>query len=407
MKNSKLAALTSLFIILYIVLISTAFASPIEFTLVASSLMDIPEGHGTFTKFSPPYVNNGNVVFRAYGNDTQTGIYTKIGNTLKKAADCNTLIPQGHGTFVDFSSPEYPPKTNRFNANNFINYNLPAIRANRIIFAANGPDSQTGIYLFSNQNLSKIMDQTITDANGKSKFYYFANPYFVKDEIGFNARGKHHLQGIYITNGNQIKTLFSTATPIPQGQGRFITLWNPVFNQQGAIVFRGTGKHQIGIYSNIGNQNYLKCIANTSTVIPKGKGTFIDLGSPSIHGCYIVFRGLGKEQNGIYYYKNNALIRVADNHTSIPQGQGNFVNVLNPAIEGENIVFVGTGCNSQQGIYLYRKQKLTKIIDKNDLIADKKINKLEFTSTGLNQGRIAFLATFEDGSSGIYLTTLL
>lgn len=99
-------------------------------------------------------------------------------------------------------------------------------------------------------------------------------------------------------------------------------------------------------------------VADTSTLIPGGTGTFTSLENPAISRGNIAFIGSGTgEQQGIYRVlpSGPALpvdpLKIADILTPIPGGTGTFTGFSNPINSASNIAFIGTGTGGQQGIY--------------------------------------------------------
>ncbi len=111
---------------------------------VVTGSTPIPDGTGNFVVFDSVQISNGDVAFR--GRDgltssrTQEGIYADIGGILHTVADLNSPVPDGLGTFIDFS-----PTTISFDQGN-------------VVFQARGVNGQQGIYTNFGGQLNKIVD---------------------------------------------------------------------------------------------------------------------------------------------------------------------------------------------------------------------------------------------------------
>ena len=114
---------------------------------------------------------------------------------------------------------------------------------------------------------------------------------------------------------------------------------------------------------------------------------------------------------GIYmgiYTDIGGLNTVADLNTLIPGGMGTFTQFdfgsLDgfPSLDDGNITFSALGSGSQQGIYIDLGDGLEKIIDLNDTLDGKNLSSFLRGRESLSGGSVAFLATFTDGSQGIF-----
>jgi len=200
-----------------------------------------------------------------------------------------------------------------------------------------------------------------------------------------------------------------TRTSLPGGAGNFTSLGSAsIFGQN--VVFGGGGSSsQGGIYIHTGGS--LNTVADHSTAIPGGIGNFSGLGSASISGGNVVFYGSGSSgQQGIYSSVGNSLSTVADRSTAIPGGIGSFTSFENPSISGGNVAFTGSGMDAAApasrsvptNIYISRNGLLYEIIASNDTLEGKIIQSLEFGDQGLSGDSVVIQTLFMDGSQAIY-----
>ncbi|MDA2921477.1 hypothetical protein MYX76_18630, partial [Desulfobacterota bacterium AH_259_B03_O07] len=140
------------------------------------------------------------------------------------------------------------------------------------------------------------------------------------------------------------------STMIPGGTGTFTGVSGPPSLDGGNVAFLGFSNFgdQHGIYTDIGG---LGVVADFSTMIPGGTGTFTGFPFLSLDGGNVAFLGFGTfgEQQGIYT-DIGGLGVVADLGTMIPGGTGNFTAFGAPSLSGGNVAFKGSA-PSQQGIY--------------------------------------------------------
>jgi len=110
-------------------------------------------------------------------------------------------------------------------------------------------------------------------------------------------------------------------------------------------------------------------VADTSTLIPDGIGSFASLGSASIDNGRVVFVGSGASgQTGIYEYYNGQLSMRVNQSTPIPGGTGGFTKFDIPSLDGADIAFQAEGPSKQGGVYMQYDGALVKIADKNTQI---------------------------------------
>ena len=143
--------------------------------------------------------------------------------------------------------------------------------------------------------------------------------------------------------------------------------------------------------------------------MPGGGGfTFAAFGEPQISNDDVVFRADGVDASsnvlaGVYATNGGSLFAVADTNTSIPGGSGNFINSFGaPWISDGNVAFTGRGSAGQSGIYyLPSTGVLQEVISLFDILDGKML--LDFRVGDLDGSSLAFVASFTDGSQGIFL----
>jgi hypothetical protein len=180
--------------------------------------------------------------------------------------------------------------------------------------------------------------------------------------IVFRGTGSSGQAGVYLFDGTALDVVANTSTAIPSGSGSFAAfeqadLDTVLQTDPPHIVFRGRGSSaQDGIYMVTGG--VLVRIADAGaagTSIPGGSGTFVTFGGASIENGLVAFSGSGSSDSGVYQSDNDGPVElVADTNTAIPGGTGDFVELAgytNPCFHPPLVVFPGDGSSSQTGIY--------------------------------------------------------
>ncbi len=146
-------------------------------------------------------------------------------------------------------------------------------------------------------------------------------------------------------------------------------------------------------------------IADASTAIPGGTGSFIDsnFGSPAIYGTNVAFYGKGSSgQQGVYLWSGGALSRVADLTTAIPGGSGNFTNFSSYeqfVTSGGAVLFVARGTS---GIYKKSGGTLSRVVDRSFAVPGGAGNFTNVFSANESGGVSAFIGQDALMKYGIY-----
>jgi hypothetical protein len=155
--------------------------------------------------------------------------------------------------------------------------------------------------------------------------------------------------GVYRWNANAVSRVADTTTAIPNGTGTFINFGQPSISM-GKLAFQGVGESaQEGIYNFTFSNGQLARVVNRTTVRPEG-GTFSSFGDPALFTTSMAFVGQGGGQTGAYSFANSQIISVVNSGTPIPGGTGNFTSFDNTVSDGSNYFFIGRGV-SQMGIF--------------------------------------------------------
>jgi len=151
-------------------------------------------------------------------------------------------------------------------------------------------------------------------------------------------------------------------------------------------------------------------VADKHTPIPGATGDLAQFhDGTTFRGAEIAFRAGGSAGLLGVYSNRGGLHRVADTTTPIPGGTGTFTgfaqftSAQGPALDGAGgVAFLGEGAGGQRGIYVRRARRLREAIAVGDALDGKTVSFLDLSSEGFDGDTLAFVAGFADGSAGVY-----
>src|SRR5204862_440086 len=151
-------------------------------------------------------------------------------------------------------------------------------------------------------------------------------------------------------------------TAIPSGTGTFANFGQPSI-AAGKLAFQAVGTNQEGIYSY--SAGSLTKVVNKLTARPEG-GTFTSFGDPAV-------------QDGVFALINSTVNRIADLKTTIPGTLGHFTGFGVSSLGGSSVAFVGYDQNNAPGIYAWVNGELNTILDSSVMLGGKKITGLDIS----------------------------
>ncbi|MHC4992701.1 MAG: DUF7453 family protein [Planctomycetota bacterium] len=363
----------------------------VSFTLIANGSTPIPDAGEQFGFVFDPAYDAGEACFWGRNPSFDQGIYAMTGDQLRVIADTSTSIPGGFGTFDTFGGD-------------------PMLHGGDIVLVGWGPANQMGIYTpgVLDGTVLVFADRNMSVPQGTGNFTFTGWPSVYGGVLTFLGFGGGQT-GIYrvASPGSAATVVVDKGTTIPQGNLTFTAFEGPSHNK-GQVAFRGTGPFdQRGIYLKTGDD--LQLIANRSTSIPQGIGSFTDFGTiPSLSDGTMAFVGQGAAgQIGVYRY-DGSLHRIADRTTMIPEGTGGFTSFHNfVSNSGGRVAFIGEGTGGQRGLYVDDHGTLRKLIDQDDSLDGQAIQSISsIDRDALDGNRIAFTVVFENGGGfGAYIAT--
>jgi hypothetical protein len=403
---------------LLLALPSVARGDPYRFTKIADGTTAAPDGNGCLTGFYSPAIDGSAVAFLAESSYSDNdGIYMFRGGPLSTVVIEDMPVPGMPGFW--FSS---------------INHNIP-LEGTTVAFKANidnGVNRYNGVFTASGGTITKIADTNSTPMPGTgSVFDGLYPPALSGGKVAFKGDNNSGFEGIYSDVTGSLQTVVDFNTPVPnRPPDSNFTLFDDYY--KGRLSFDGTtvafwarfdfndpcvpGPNvttEYGVFTASGGT--ITTIADTiDTNVPDGNGVFDDLGPPSIDGGYVVFRGIDANGDyGMYTNLGGTLRTVANEQTQIPGAAGTFtVFQHGSTIDGNNILVRGYGA-STFGIYLEMDGQLDKVIDTNDTLDGKKFDDSVYEEDlkaafdrALSGDEIAIYTEFNDGSNGVYVSTL-
>lgn len=158
-------------------------------------------------------------------------------------------------------------------------------------------------------------------------------------------------RGIYAGHENSLAQIADRNSPVPGVVGAtFDQGFGSLSYDGGAVTFDGRSTDAgSGIYAGSGGP--LQAIANRSTAVPGGSGTFSGAVAGYRDGGSVAFAGIqAGTVRGQYRWTSGAVNTIVDVNTPIPGGSGNFANWGSVALTGSRFAFSGRN-SSHSGVY--------------------------------------------------------
>jgi hypothetical protein len=306
-------------------------------------------------------------------------------------ADTSTPVPGGAGNF-DFMT-------------------FPTTNYGTVAFNGAGKGQQASLYSSTNGKLILALPVGAAIPSTGGTFTGFGMPAPAQQALLFTGSGSLGTEGVYVKSGEILKRIADTSTPAPSGSGNFQSFNGGLaFDVQGAIAFVGTdAAGNLGVYASSFPAGGVAMIANGSTPIPGGSGTFNYFSSPSVNAYGVAFfasrTGNPPAGVGLYLSRNGVLNTFASTKTPVPGMGGTFSAFGAPMIAGTSIAFHAQGTNGSDGIYLGTGGSVSVVADLTTPVPG---GSGTFQTFFLNdpsmdeRGNVAFLAGYESNKFGIF-----
>ena len=377
---------------------------------IADTSTPIPGGNGeTFRSFDPPaadrqFANLDPMVqlsFRATGPNGYEGIFKStgpyvLGGTVQGGVQLQTI--------ADLRTP-MPGFTG-----NFSRFSRPSIRDGYLIaFVGHGDDpAEQAVYTKNLATLSLVAKHG-DPRDGGGTFDQFSDPSL---GVGVSFRdGSGASQGIFrqfYSDATEfsIRRLVGVGDPIPGSSATFAQLGIP--NSAWPSVY--SGRNQDGSVQGI----YMvpsRALADTNTPIPGGSGTFTGFSDPVIYHYTAAFKGTGRDGlQGIYSIYTGTvgpLERLMDLTSEPPGYPGLSILELGEPSASNSLAWTAKLNDGRTVVYLSPYGTgITPVYDTTQPLSGKEVISISLGREGAHWESVSFLATFADGSQGIYAAAL-
>ena len=218
------------------------------------------------------------------------------------------------------------------------------------------------------------------------------------------------------TGGGSILPIVTTSSTMPGGAGNFANFADPSGNTYTPnisgpnVVFGGRNASGSSFGLFMTNGFGVTAVATNATAIPNGTDNFTALSPvPAISGSNVAFQAFGANgQQGVYRSVGGVLSRVADRNTPVPGAPGTTFDsflFMDVAISGDRVAFRGHGTGGTDGIYTDLTGTLMKVIAVGDTLDGKTVSVMDISQFAFDGNRIAVVAGFTNGSTGVYTFT--
>lgn len=366
------------------------------FTKIADTTTLIPNTAVNFTGFSPPSIRDGAVAFRGVGpsGNNTNGIYTNVGGTLRTVANLGTPIPSGSNNFTTFGSQVS------------LSQGVVAFKGIRSTSPA-----QEGIYTDTSGALAKVVDRNTPIPGGTGNLTsYGLNLTIDQGQIAFAASGSSDQQGIFRHDGSTLHVVARDGTPIPGQLFAFDNFFvQYVGLDAGKTLFRGVNEPEvyIGIFTDLTGP--LTTVIDNDTLLPGAGVNFFFAASPILRNGKMAFVAADDVAAPtvacIYSDAGGALAPIVCFGDPAPSIGGTFGFPQDTAFNGTSIAFRGVNNSNVPAVFTNIGGELMKTIARNDVLDNKIVNTPIVSVECIDGNSIAFLTSFTDGTSAIYVAT--
>lgn len=405
-------------------------AQSFSFTRIADNSTAMPGGGGNFTWLNAPSISGDSAAFSGINsNFTQGGIYAKSGESaVTLIANRSTAVPGGSGNFTGFLE-------------------RPAISGANIAFLgfASSGCGERGIFSKLGTSALGLIANTCTAMpSNPNNFCHMGTPSMSGSAVSFwgqfcdnpgscgSCSAANQRVGIFTTAGG-LRRVADRTTAIPGGSGAFNPSHLEVFGQPIIAgmdtVFRGAGaSEQEGFYHFDGEGSALSLIVDKNTMVPDALGNFVDFKNDGydFDGTYLAYIDVDStfgfpptvHRAGVYLANvtTGQITTVADLDTPKPGTMQTFdplttnpgTPFLAAGVSGGNVLFYATDTSNTHTLYYFdmMTQSIARVIGTGDMLDGRTVTSVGIKLAGgaiMDGLRFGFLASFSDGTYGIYV----
>ncbi|PAW88091.1 MAG: hypothetical protein B9S33_05260 [Pedosphaera sp. Tous-C6FEB] len=157
--------------------------------------------------------------------------------------------------------------------------------------------------------------------------------------------------------------LADTTTSIPGGSGTFTDFKTPISDVDRAIFYGEGTAGQMGYYQYDGTTSTK--LVDRNTAVPEGAGNFTNL-SFFAYGVDTNFVFAGTDaggMKGLFQLAGTTLTKLGNTNTAAPGSGGNFSNFLGPAVAGNSLALLADGPGSYRGAFRHSGGTFTRLVD--------------------------------------------
>ncbi len=433
---SRFVRIPNQVLILVILLANSVAATEFSFTKIADTETPVPGGSGNFSLFADARALDGDVaVFYAFDAVSQGGIYIFREGVLDVLVDENTQIPGSQDTFTSFfgvsiengivtftaGGPAQVPSDSRPE---------PGLRdlqptEGTVVSTVSGDElrfGNCGYAEFEGIFATRLDDdRLITIANSAgAPFNCVSGVDFNQLRILFTGGREpvdlfhNHSEAIGGATGpGQLLVVISPDTPVPGGGGRtFVGIdENVVLSGNGyafSEIIENTFGAVAGIYKFLGDGQGLRVVADDSTPIPGGSGTFMNFAGMDFDAGHAAFMGRDSgNAGGVYTETAGGLRVVMDRSIQVPGETFNFLGASNPIAHWQgNTAFSGYWPGGR-GLCIEIDGVLEKVIENGDILDGRVVDSAYTGVQQLNDRWMLVKVIFENlSATGLYLVEM-
>ncbi|HET9181114.1 MAG TPA: choice-of-anchor tandem repeat NxxGxxAF-containing protein [Candidatus Angelobacter sp.] len=314
---------------------------------IVAGFGDAMPGGGTFLEGGNPWLTStGDVVFRGVTTGT-SGLFRYSGGSVSRLVSDGSVASSGDLVFPDEPS---------------------ANAAGNVVFV---DILGNGLFLFSQGGIRKLVGLG-DPAPGGDIFSSFSSPTINQSgEVVFSASLASGNSGIYLLSGGNVSKVIASGDTFPDGAIFFGTFGNPSLNDAGDIAFAGSSDFVsdsgVFLFSN-GN---LSVVVPAFTPLPSGLDLFPVSASVG-NGGQIVFTAQRLDQGGstgVFVVSQGNLTEVMTPGTASPDGD-TFTSAFAASINSSGQVAFATRLLQQNdAIYLSSDGNTVRIAGQGDALA--------------------------------------
>ena len=365
--------------------------------LIADTDTPVPGGTGTYSLFHDARAVDGDrVAFLASDGAGDSGVYAWRSGNLRMLADRSTTVP---GTTEEFTT--------------FFDV---ALDVSRVSFTAVWPGPSSGCAFggseglfemsFNGGALTVVSDSVSTPQNCFHGVDTNLGNTLVASGVTAVDVFHNHTEAIFRADGSGLVTLVDLSTPRPGGgafsgfdqefvlQGSRYALADIIENTIGAVA---------GLYADFGAG--LSLVADATTPVPGGSGTFTNFAGFDFDGDELAFMGRSSVGTALYAGTSPIDLRVVvDRSTPVPGEGVNFLGVSNPVgAGGAGILFTGYWSGGGIGLFITRGGGVEAIVKKGEGLSSRVVDQAFCRTQHVGAGLALIEVRFAGGARGLYL----